>query len=90
MMKTFIGMDYQRGLNMLKDLIETDRFLSNQSSRSRVGATFQDGWRRRVEQCRQCWTGHGSVVCCPAQAAFKSLGIPMTGDMISVYNKFSR
>ncbi len=31
MMKTFIGMDYQRGLSMLKDLIETDRYLRKPS-----------------------------------------------------------
>ena len=89
MMKTFIGMDYQRGLNMLKDLIETGSIPSKtnvhgiepvQSFRMAgvAASTSVDKVGAAMEQSFAT-----------AQATFKRLGVPMNGAMISVYTKFN-
>lgn len=88
MMKTFIGMDYQRGLTMLKDWMETGAI----PSKSKVHGS------EKVEPFRMAGIAASSPVdtvgpamdktFAAARSAFKSLGIPINSDMISVYTKF--
>ncbi len=88
MMKTFIGMDYQRGLNMFKDWIETGAI----PSKVKVHGS------ETVQQFTMAGIASSSSVdkvgaamektFADAQAAFNASGIPLDGDMISVYTKF--
>lgn len=88
-MKTFIGMDYMRGLRMLKDWIETG------SIPSRV---IQHG----VENCSpvrmagvvcssevECVGSSMETTFSQARELFQSYGLPLNGPMISVYTKFN-
>lgn len=88
MMKTFIGMDYARGLAMLKEWIETGTI----TSQSNIHGIEQ------LEAIRMAGIAATSPVdqvglsmeeaIKAAQAEFKRLGIPMDREMISVYTKF--
>ena len=88
MMKTFIGMDYARGLCMFKEWIETGAIQSStkvhgvESVRPfrMAGMAASSPIDRIGPSMEQTFS--------TAQAEFKSLGIPMTGEMISVYTKF--
>lgn len=88
MMKTFIGMDYQRGLNMVKDLIETGSI----PSQSKVHGTESIQPFKVAGIASSCRVDNVGPAMeetfARAQAVFKSRGIPMTGSMISVYTKF--
>lgn len=89
MMKTFIGMDYQRGLNMLKEWIETDAIQSKSvvhgiesigplRMAGIVGSCSVDAvgpsMERAIEECKR---------------EFAKLNVPINGQMISVYTKFN-
>jgi effector-binding domain-containing protein len=88
MMKTFIGMDYGRGLNMLKEWIE----LGTIQSKTKVHGV------ETVQPFRMAGVAASSPIdrigpsmeqtFSKAQTEFKNLGMPMTGEMISVYTKF--
>ncbi len=87
-LKTFIGMDYMRGLRMLKDWIELGRIPTK---------TIQHGVEEtpvvrmagvpnatEVEQVGPSMDATFSK----ARRLFQENGLPMTGPMISVYTKF--
>lgn len=89
MMKTFIGMDYQRGLNMLKDWIETGSIPSQTKVHGVepvqpfkmagvAGSSSVDDIGASMEQSFAT-----------ARAAFERLGLSTSSDMISVYTKFN-
>jgi hypothetical protein len=88
MMKTLIGMDYQRGLTMIKDLLETGSIPSRLVFHDReeiqgfkmagvVGSCSVDNIGPAMEKTFE-----------ESQAEFRKLGLPMNGEMISVYTKF--
>lgn len=88
MMKTLIGMDYQRGLEMIKDLLETGSIPSRLVFHDReeiqgfkmagvVGSCSVDAIGPTMEKSFS-----------EAREEFRKLGLPMNGDMISVYTKF--
>ncbi len=89
MMKTFIGMDYQRGLNMMKEWIETGTIQSKSIAHGieSIGPLRMAGianscavdsvgpsMERAINECKQ---------------EFAKLGFPTDGSMISVYTKFN-
>ena len=88
MMKTLIGMDYQRGLEMIKDLLETGSIPSR--------LVFHD--REEIQGFKMAGVASSCSVdnigpamektFSEAQAEFRKLALPMNGDMISVYTKF--
>lgn len=88
MMKTFIAMDYQRGLTMLKDLIETQQIPSRciVHGQKSVGPIRMAGIPGRCsvfdvgDSMEQAFNR--------ARAEFERLGLPTDGDQISVYTKF--
>ncbi len=89
MMKTLIGMDYQRGLNMLKDLIETGKIPSQLELQG--VETVQPFRMAGIAATSPVDTVGASQeqTFARAQAAFEKLRIPLDGDMISVYTKFN-
>ena len=88
MLKTLIGMDYQRGLNMIKDLVELGGIPSR--------LVFHD--REEVQGFKMAGvTGSCAVddisqsmekTFTETHSEFRKLGLPMDGAMISVYTKF--
>ena len=88
MMKTFIGMDYMRGLAMLKEWIETGSITSKSIVHGivQVGPVQMAGIASScaVDQVGQSMEKAFGA----AQAEFKRLGIAMDGEMISVYTEF--
>ncbi len=89
MVKTFVGMDYQRGLNMLKDLIETGSI----PSKTKIhGVEPVQAFRMAGVVGSSPVDSVGTAMdatFAKAQAAFKQHGLPMSGAMISVYTKFN-
>ncbi len=88
MMKTFLGMDFARGLRMLKEWLETGEI----TSKSTVHGV------QEVEQFRIAGIANSCAVddvgasmeasFAKARSEFKRLGIPLDGQMVSVYTKF--
>lgn len=88
MLKTFIGMDYQRGLTMIKDLLEKGTIPSR--------LVFHD--REEVQGFKMAGIAGSCHVdeigasmekaFADAKAEFRTLGLPTDGHMISVYTKF--
>jgi hypothetical protein len=88
MMKTFIGMDYQRGLNMLKEWIETGAI----ASKTNVHGSEQVGPIRMAGiagNCRVNDVGPSMERAFEqAKKEFSNAGLPTNLGMISVYTKF--
>lgn len=88
MMKTFIGMDYQRGLNMLKEWVETGAI----ASRTIVHGTEKVASFRMAGIASKCSIDDVSEsmerAFEQAQAEFHKTGLSMDKGMISVYTKF--
>jgi effector-binding domain-containing protein len=88
MMKTLIGMDYQRGLTMLKDLIET----GNIPAKTIVHGPQNVGPIRMAgiaSSCRVDDVSHSMEKAFEQAAAeFRKAGLPNEHGMISVYKKF--
>ena len=88
MMKTFIGMDFQRGLNMLKDLIE----IGNVPAKTIVHGTQNVGPIRMagiVSSCRVDDVGSSMDQAFEqASIEFRKAALPIDHGMISVYTKF--
>ena len=88
MMETFIGMDYDRGLKMLKEWIETGKIQSQTKVAGvvSVGPLTMLGVR---DKCRVADVG-ASMEAAFNQAAklFQQHNLPTTGGMISVYTCF--
>ena len=88
MMKTFIGMDYQRGLNMLKEWVETGAI----ASRTIVHGTEKVASFRMAGVASKCSIDDVSEsmerAFEQAQAEFHKTGLSMDKGMISVYTKF--
>lgn len=88
MMETFIGMDYDRGLKMLKEWIETGKINSQTKVKGMVsvGPLTMLGVR---DKCRVADVG-ASMEAAFNKAAklFQQHNLPTTGGMISVYTCF--
>ena len=88
-MKTFIAMDYQRGLNMLKDWIET----GSVPSQTKVHGVESVQAFRMAGIAQSCSTDNigaaTDAALSAAKTTFERLGIPTTGAMTSVYTKFN-
>jgi predicted transcriptional regulator YdeE len=87
-MKTFIAMDYQRGLTMLRDLIETKQIPSRcvVHGKKPVGPIRMAGI---ADRCSVFNVGSSMENAFNrARAEFERLGLPTDGEMISVYTKF--
>jgi effector-binding domain-containing protein/uncharacterized protein YndB with AHSA1/START domain len=88
MMKTFIGMDYSRGLSMLKDLIETGKINSKviQHGVEKMSSLKMAGVARicKVEGVSSSMQEAFGE----AQREFARLGLPTDKGTISVYTKF--
>lgn len=88
MMKTFIGMDYRRGLEMIKDLVETGRV----PSKTVVHGIEQTAALRMAGIASRCSVdGVGPSMeqaFSKARQEFQQLGLSTNGLMISAYTKF--
>ena len=88
MLKTFIGMDYQRGLNMLKEWIETGAI----ASKTIVHGTEKVAAFRMAGIASKCSIDDVSAsmekAFEQAQIEFRKAGLSMDKGMISVYTKF--
>lgn len=88
MLKTFIGMDYQRGLNMLKELIETGTI----NSKTIVHGTEKIASFRMAGIANQCKieeVGESMDKAFEqARMEFRKADLPLDKGMISVYTKF--
>ena len=86
--KRMVGMDYQRGLNMLKDLVEKGRIDSKTSVRGveQVAAVRMAGLSGRcsVDSVSEAMEETLQQV----NAEFEREGLPTSGPMIAVYTKF--
>ena len=88
MMKTFIGMDYSRGLAMIKDLLENGKINSKVIQH---GVENMNGFKMAgiARVCKVEETGKSmSAAFGEAQREFSRLGLPTDKGMISVYTKF--
>lgn len=88
MMKTFIGMDYRRGLTMLKDLIESGSIPSKCTIHGiqPVTAVRMAGV---VSSCSVEDVGKSmNDAFAKAKAEFTRLGLPLDGQGVSAYTKF--
>jgi effector-binding domain-containing protein len=89
MIKTFIGMDYQRGLAMIKDWIETGSI----PSKSVVHGIESIEPIRMAGIAASCLVSEVGksmeAAFAKAESEFKRLRLPTTGPMISVYTKFN-
>ncbi len=88
MVKRMVGMDYQRGLNMLKDLVE----LGEIPSKTRVCGVEQVAAVRMAGFAGRCSVDEVNAAMERTQrevaAEFEREGLPTTGAMIAVYTKF--
>lgn len=88
MIKTFIGMDYQRGLNMLKEWIETGAI----ASKTIVHGTERIDTVRMAGIAGSCNIDEVSKAMEQAfekaQSEFRKDGLPTEKGMISVYTQF--
>ena len=87
-MEVFIGMDYERGLKMLKEWIETGMILSTTSIRGvePVGPLWMGGVRKTTTV--QDIVPSMEDAFCQAAEAFKKHGLPIEEAGISVYHAF--
>lgn len=88
-MEGFIGMDYERGLKMLKELIETGKIETKTTIRGieSVGPLHVAGTRR---SCKMSEIGPSmEQAFCDAKAALTRLELPIDGQAISVYHDFN-
>jgi hypothetical protein len=88
MMKTLIGMDYQRGLSMLKDLIETGHIpaKTNVHGPQSVGPIRMAGI---ADSCRvDDVSSSMDKAFQTATTEFRKASLPVDRGMISVYTKF--
>jgi effector-binding domain-containing protein len=88
MIKTMVGLDYQRGLTMIKDLLETNRIPSKVEIHGRsdigpvrmagvVGFSPMEGIGKSLEEAMQ-----------KTDAAFRKEGLSTDRPMVTVYTKF--
>lgn len=88
MMKRFIGMDYARGLSLLKEWIETGAIQSKTTVHG-VEPVQHFQMAGIAASCSIDQVGPSMEQSfAKANAEFKSLGLPSDGAMISVYTKF--
>jgi hypothetical protein len=88
MMKTFIGMDYQRGLCMLKDWIETGAIPSRVNVHGPAPVeSFKMAGLAATSPVDNIGPSTEQTLS-HAQSKFHKLGIPTSGAMLSVYTKF--
>lgn len=88
MVKTFVAMDFRRGLAMLKDHIELGSIPSKTTSHG-IESIAPIRMAGVVGKCH--FTEIGKTMeqsFTQAEAEFKRIGLPTTGPMISVYTKF--
>jgi effector-binding domain-containing protein len=88
MMELFIGMDYERGLMMLKEWIETGQILSQTKIHGvrSVGPLRMAGVRKT---CPRTEVGPSmKTACAEATQKFAEHHLPTDGQAISVYHKF--
>lgn len=88
LMKVFIGMDYERGLKMLKEWIETGEILSSTEIRGieSVGPLTMAGIRKT---CPIHEVGKSmEQAFAEATSLFQKYNLPTDGGSISVYHKF--
>jgi len=88
MMEGFIGMDYERGLRMLKEWLETGRVCSETKVRGRetVGPIHMLGVRKTAGMSEMCSSMES--VFCDVASAVEDAGLP-TEEGISVYHHFN-
>ncbi len=89
MMQTFIGMDYDRGLKMLKEKIETGKILSKTTVRGTesVGPLKMVGTRKLCEVKEVGPSMEKAFQ--EVQAKMEKHNLSMEGEQISVYHKFN-
>lgn len=87
MMKTFLGMDYHRGLLMLKDWIETGKIQSKVTPRdvTSVGPLRMVGVRTSSQVEAVGASAQPAMERC--QQLFEHHGLPRDGDAIAVYHR---
>lgn len=87
-METFLGMDYDRGLKMLKEWTETDQVLSKTNVRGveSVGPISMAGVRRSCSLSQIGPSMEGAFA--ETRQKFSAQGLPTDGQAISVYHKF--
>ena len=87
-MEVFIGMDYERGLKMLKEWIETGTILSTVNVRG-IESTgpLRMAEVRKTTSIQQIGESMKESFC-QAEEAFKKHGLPIEEAGISVYHKF--
>ena len=85
-MEVFIGMDYERGLKMLKEWIETGTILSTTNIRGvePVGPLRMAGIRRTTSMKDIGSSMQDSF--CQAEAGFRKHGLPIEREGITVYH----
>ena len=88
MMKTFIGMDFRRGLLMIKDLQETGAI----HSQCTVNESASVGPIRMAGIAAECSVKDVGIsmekAMQVADQEFKAAGLPMDGEMLAAYTKF--
>ena len=88
MMETFIGMDFERGLKMLKEWIETGHV----ASQTKIQGVVQAGPLHMLgvrQTCRVADISSSSEAAFrQAKQLFQQQSLPNSGGMISVYHKF--
>ena len=86
MMQTMIGMDYDRGLRMVKDLIETGEV----ASQTRTKGIESVGPLRVIGIRKTCTIGDVGKsmeeAFCSAREIMSSAGLPADSDVVSVYH----
>jgi len=88
MLKTFLSMDYHRGLTMLRDLIQTNHIPSRciVHGQKNIDPVRMAGI---ADRCSVFDVGPSMEQAFKrARGEFQRLGLPTDGDMISVYTKF--
>lgn len=88
MMETFISMDYDRGLRMFKEWLETGQVQSHTAVKGKVsvGPLHMLGVRATCDVADVESSMEGAFN--EAQQLFRQQGLAMDGGMISVYHKF--
>ncbi len=88
MMDTWLGMDYERGLRMLKEWIETGNVTSqvNVHGKEQVAAIRMAGVQRTCSLAEIGPTMQKAI--CEMHEKFTAAGAPLDGAFMSVYPKF--
>lgn len=89
MMVTFIGMDYERGLKMLKEWIETGEILSQTTIRGiePVGPLRMAGIRNKCAMSEIASLMEEAL--CHSLQQFQDNGLPLDGQVMTVYHHFN-